>query len=40
VGMLGYPFPVLVLVTLVAVLILVKHKSNVERLLEGRELKV
>ncbi len=40
VGMLGYPYPVLVLVTLVAVLILVKHKSNVERLLEGKELRV
>jgi len=40
VGMLGYPFPVLALVLLVAVLILVKHKSNVQRLLEGKELKV
>ncbi len=40
VGMLGYPFPVKFLVTLTAVLILVKHKGNVERLFEGRELKV
>lgn len=40
VGMLGYPFPVKFLVTVTAVLILVKHKSNLERLMEGRELKV
>lgn len=40
VGMLGYPFPVEFLVTVTAVLILVKHKSNLERLFEGRELKV
>ena len=39
-GMLGFPQPVLFLTGLAAVLILVKHKSNVERLLEGRELKV
>jgi glycerol-3-phosphate acyltransferase PlsY len=39
-GMLGFPQPILLLVGLSAVLILVKHKSNVERLLEGRELKV
>ena len=40
VGMLGYPFPIKFLVILTSVLILVKHKSNVERLFEGRELKV
>ena len=39
-GSLGYPTNVLLLVGLVAVLVLVKHKSNVERLLEGRELRV
>lgn len=40
VGILNYPFPVKFLVTITAVLILVKHKSNVERLMEGRELRV
>jgi glycerol-3-phosphate acyltransferase PlsY len=40
VGMLGYPLNIIILVTLAAVLILVKHKSNIERLSEGRELKV
>ena len=39
-GMLGFPQNVEFLITLSAVLILVKHKSNVERLIEGRELKV
>ncbi|HIC09305.1 MAG TPA: glycerol-3-phosphate 1-O-acyltransferase PlsY [Aquificales bacterium] len=40
VGVLNYPFPIKFLVTITAVLILVKHKSNLERLMEGRELKV
>ncbi|NPA14476.1 MAG: glycerol-3-phosphate 1-O-acyltransferase PlsY [Aquificae bacterium] len=40
VGMLGYPLNIIILVTLAAVLILVKHKSNIDRLSEGRELKV
>ncbi len=40
VGILNYPFPVKFMVTITAVLILVKHKSNVERLMEGRELRV
>lgn len=40
VGILNYPFPVKFLVTITAVFILVKHKSNVERLMEGRELRV
>lgn len=39
-GMVGFPLNVKFLITLVAVLILVKHRSNVERLIEGRELKV
>ena len=40
VGVLNYPFPIKFLVTITAVLILVKHKSNLGRLMEGRELKV
>jgi len=40
VGILNYPLPIKILVTIISVLILVKHKSNVERLLEGKELKV
>jgi len=40
VGIFGYPFPVKFLVTLTAVLILIKHRSNLERLFEGKELKV
>ncbi|HID79898.1 MAG TPA: glycerol-3-phosphate acyltransferase, partial [Aquificales bacterium] len=39
-GALGYPPNVLLMVGLVAVLVLVKHKSNIKRLLEGRELRV
>ncbi|NPB05787.1 MAG: glycerol-3-phosphate 1-O-acyltransferase PlsY [Aquificae bacterium] len=39
-GTLGLPFNQIFLITLVAVLVLVKHKSNVLRLEEGRELKV
>jgi glycerol-3-phosphate acyltransferase PlsY len=39
-GMFGLPIKVLLLIGFVATLILVKHKSNIERLSEGRELKV
>jgi len=39
-GMLGLPPKVLLLIGFVATLILVKHKSNIERLVEGKELKV
>jgi glycerol-3-phosphate acyltransferase PlsY len=39
-GMMGLPQNILFLITLVAVLVVAKHKPNVERLLEGRELKV
>ena len=39
-GMFGFPQSVEFLITLSAVLILAKHKSNIERLVEGRELKV
>jgi len=39
-GMFAFPKNVLFLIGIVAVLILIKHKSNVERLMEGRELKV
>jgi len=39
-GMMKLPFNLLFLVTIVAVLVVVKHSSNIERLLSGRELKV
>lgn len=39
-GMFAFPKNVLFLIGIVAVLILIKHKSNVERLIEGRELRV
>jgi len=39
-GMLGLPKNILLLIGIVAVLILIKHKSNIERLIEGKELKV
>jgi len=39
-GVLGLPFNLQFLVTLVAVLVVVKHRSNLERLLKGKELKV
>jgi len=39
-GIWNFPFPVKFLITLSAVLVLVKHKSNILRLEEGKELKV
>jgi glycerol-3-phosphate acyltransferase PlsY len=39
-GMFGLPPKILLLIGLVAVLILIKHKSNIERFMEGKELKV
>ncbi len=39
-GIWNFPFNIKFLITLVAVLILVKHRSNILRLEEGRELKV
>ncbi len=39
-GVLNLPFNLKFLIVLVAVLVLIKHKSNIERLEEGRELKV
>jgi glycerol-3-phosphate acyltransferase PlsY len=39
-GMMKLPFNLLFLVTIVAVLVVAKHSSNIERLLSGRELKV
>jgi len=39
-GMLGLPFNLIFLITIVAVLVIVKHRSNLERLLRGEELKV
>ncbi len=39
-GVFGLPFNLKCLITLTAILVVVKHKSNIERLMEGRELKV
>jgi glycerol-3-phosphate acyltransferase PlsY len=39
-GMMHLPLNLLFLITIVAVLVIAKHKPNVERLSEGKELKV
>jgi glycerol-3-phosphate acyltransferase PlsY len=39
-GIFRLPFNELFLVVIVAVLVLIKHQSNVQRLMEGKELKV
>ncbi len=39
-GVLNFPFNLKFLIVLVTVFVLIKHKSNIERLEEGRELKV